>query len=153
MQCHVKPTDVLSVNHAFDSTPAKAEVTMAGGLSPQGVYNGGGSCANLYCHGTGLTNGAYVDGSPTPTCSGCHPGMNSTSTAWGTMSGSHRKHLGMGYTCGDCHNTVTTNGTTIAAPMLHVDGVKQVAFSVANFTYSGGRCTGTCHGQGHNNSW
>lgn len=151
--CHNKPTDVLSVNHAFDSTPAKAEVTMAGGLSPAGVYNGGGSCANMYCHGTGRTNGAYVDGSPTPSCSGCHPGLASSSTAWSTMSGQHRKHLGLGYKCSDCHNGVTKDGTTIAAPLLHVNGAKDVAFSVANFTYTNGRCTGSCH-QNHNNySW
>lgn len=151
--CHSKPTDVLSTNHAFDATPGKAEVTMAGGLSAAGVYNGGGSCANMYCHGTGRTNGAYVDGSPTPTCAGCHPAMNSTSTAWGTMSGSHRRHLGLGYSCADCHRGVTSDGTTIAAPLLHVNGAKDVAFSVANFTYSGGRCTGACHGQSHNDAW
>jgi predicted CxxxxCH...CXXCH cytochrome family protein len=151
--CHVKPTDVLSMNHAFDSTPKVAEVTMAGGLSAAGVYNGGGSCANMYCHGTGLVNGAYVDGSPTPTCAGCHPGLGSTSTAWGTMSGAHRKHLGLGYTCAECHSAVTTDGTTIAAPMLHVNGAKDVAFLATGFAYSGGRCTGTCHGTNHNFTW
>jgi predicted CxxxxCH...CXXCH cytochrome family protein len=157
-QCHVKPTDVLSAGHAFDATPGAGEVHMNAGLSAAGVYNAStGTCTNLYCHGNGRgDNGSYVDSGPTPTCSTCHPGMNSGSTAWGTMSGQHRKHLGFGnVTCGDCHQAVTTNGTSIVNKALHIDKQREVKFSAAGFSYDAAtrRCTGSCHGQNHNFTW
>jgi predicted CxxxxCH...CXXCH cytochrome family protein len=157
-QCHLKPTDVLSAGHAFDATPGAGEVRMNAGLSPAGVYTATtDTCTNLYCHGNGRgDNGSYRDGSPTPQCSSCHPGMNSGSTAWGTMSGDHRRHLGIGgVTCGDCHQAVTTNGTSIANRALHIDRQREVKFSAAGFTYDPAtrRCAGTCHGEGHNQTW
>ena len=62
---------------------------------------------------------------------------------------------GAGVTCTDCHRQVTTNGTSIANPLLHVDKSKQVAFTVAGFAYDPAtrRCTGTCHGDNHNDTW
>jgi predicted CxxxxCH...CXXCH cytochrome family protein len=155
-QCHVKPTDVMSASHAFDSTPAKAEVSMAAGLSAAGTYDGNGTCTNLYCHGNGRgDNGTATDGMGTPTCSGCHPGMNSGSTAWSTMSGSHRKHLGMGYSCDDCHGQVSgMGGTAVLAPSLHVDGKKETSFPTSSIVYDPNtkRCTGSCH-ESHNYTW
>lgn len=159
-QCHSKPTDVLSAGHTFDATPGAGEARLSAGLSPAGVYTSAtDTCSNLYCHGNGRgDNGTIKDGSPTPTCSGCHPGMASGSAAWGTMSGDHRLHLGLGgVTCGDCHRDVTTNGTSIVAAGLglHIDKRRQVAFSAAGFAYDPAtrRCTGSCHGQGHNETW
>jgi predicted CxxxxCH...CXXCH cytochrome family protein len=156
VQCHTNPADVLTTGHAFDATPRAAEVTLAAGLSPAGTYNGNGGCANLYCHGTGRVNGAIIDGAAPLTCAGCHPAMNSTSTLWGTMSGEHRRHLGLtGVTCGDCHRTVTLNGLTVIAPALHVNGKREISFSAAGFTYNPATrtCTGTCHGDNHNEQW
>jgi predicted CxxxxCH...CXXCH cytochrome family protein len=153
-QCHKKPTDVLSVGHAFDATKGAAEVTLASGLSPAGTYDGNGGCANLYCHGNGRVNGAIRDGAAALSCAGCHPSKASGAMAWATMSGDHRRHLAIAdVTCADCHVTVTADGNTIAQPALHVDGKRQVAFKAAGFTFdaTNRRCAGTCHGEGHNN--
>ena len=151
--CHINPTDVMTADHAFDSTPARSEVTFAGGLGKGGSYDGAGSCT-VYCHGNGRANGTYKDGSPAPGCGSCHAGPASGQTAWGTMSGEHRKHLQMSnVTCATCHNTVTTNGTTIAAPQLHVNGTREVVMGVTGIgPYNAGTriCAGSCHGEGHN---
>lgn len=158
-QCHKKPADVLSAEHAFDATPGAAEVTMAQGLSPAGTYDGKGGCTNLYCHGSGRTNGTARDGSAALTCAGCHPALNSNEAAWGTMSGEHRLHLELnGVTCGDCHQTVTQNGTTVVQPALHVDGKRQIAFGAAatgmTWTAANRRCNGPCHVKYHlNEGW
>ncbi|MCA9678903.1 MAG: CxxxxCH/CxxCH domain-containing protein [Kofleriaceae bacterium] len=157
VQCHVKPTDVMSLNHAFDTTPGVAENTFTAGLSPQTTYNGTGTCSNNYCHGNGrAANGTYTDGLGPVGCGSCHAGQNSGSTAWSTMSGDHRKHLNLGYKCGECHQTVSNAaGTAIIAPLLHVDGQKQVKFVATTITYNPAtkRCTGPCHGEGHNETW
>lgn len=151
-QCHARPADVLSSGHAFDGSPARAEVRMAGGLSPAGTYDGNGTCANLYCHGNGRgDNGTYRDGAGALGCGGCHAGRQSGSTAWSAMSGDHRRHLGEGMSCQDCHASVTADGSAIRDASLHVDGRRQVAFSAAGFTYDAGtrRCSGSCHGENH----
>ncbi len=155
-QCHTRPADVFTNQHAFDATAGVAEVLLNGGLSPAGTYDGNGGCANLYCHGNGRgNNGSYTDGSGPLGCGGCHAGPQSGSTAWGTMSGDHRRHLGDGMSCMDCHQSVTTGGNSIAAPSLHVDGQRQVVFSDSRITYDPAtrRCTGPCHGENHNETW
>jgi predicted CxxxxCH...CXXCH cytochrome family protein len=158
-ECHVKPTDVLSAGHVLDATPeGVGEVTMAGSLSPQATYAfGTGTCSNVYCHGNGRVSGAVTDGTAT-TCSSCHASMQSGEASWGTMSGDHRKHLQeTGVTCGDCHATVTDNGTAVKNPTLHVDKLKQVKFgpAAATMTYDAAtkRCTGPCHGENHSDIW
>jgi len=151
-QCHTRPSDVMSAAHAFDATPAAAEVRLGGGLSPAGTYDGAGTCTNLYCHGNGRgDNGTYTDGSASLGCGGCHAGRQSGSSAWSAMSGDHRKHLGEGMSCQDCHSTVTADGNSIRDVSLHIDGRRQVAFSVGNFTYDPAtrRCSGSCHGENH----
>lgn len=153
--CHVKPTDVMSLGHAFDATAGAAENVFTAGLSPATTYDGSGTCANNYCHGNGRANGTYRDGNGPTTCATCHPAQNSTSTQWGTMSGDHRRHLAEGYECDDCHKTVAgTGGTSVIAPLLHVDGMKEVSFKVATITWdpTTKRCTGVCHDE-HNDTW
>jgi predicted CxxxxCH...CXXCH cytochrome family protein len=155
-ECHKLPTDVLSTGHAFDNTPGVAEVTFTGGRSPAGTYNGNGTCGNLYCHGNGRAdNGTATDGGPAMTCASCHPGPQSGSTAWSTMSGDHRKHLGLGYSCNECHKTITSNNTSVLAPLLHIDKLKQVSFVATGITFDPAtrRCSGSCHGEGHNDTW
>jgi predicted CxxxxCH...CXXCH cytochrome family protein len=147
-ECHAKPADVLATGHAFDATPDAAEVSMASGLSAAGTYDGNGTCANVYCHGNGRTNGTYTDGLGALTCNGCHP------TA--TLGGSHRRHIGEeNVPCSECHNQVAASNTTILAPALHVDGVKQVRITTATITWDPAtrRCTGPCHGDNHNDGW
>jgi predicted CxxxxCH...CXXCH cytochrome family protein len=157
IQCHVKPTDVMSLNHAFDSTHGTAENVFTGGRSPATTYDANGTCANNYCHGNGrAANGSYRDGLGPVSCASCHAGRNSGGDAWQLMSGDHKKHLEEGFSCEECHETVSgTGGTTVIAPLLHVDGQKQVDLKVTTITYNPAtrRCTGPCHGEDHNETW
>jgi predicted CxxxxCH...CXXCH cytochrome family protein len=158
-ECHVKPDDVLSPGHAFDTTPAVAEVTFAGGRSALGRFDATArACANLYCHGNGRGDNGQVEVNAAPmTCTSCHAGLASGSAGWSTMSGKHRLHLGLGgITCGDCHRGVTSDGVGIADASLHVNGARDLAFSAAGFAFDAAaqRCSGDCHGEGHGNrSW
>ena len=109
----------------------------------------------LYCHGNGRgDNGSVTDGGVAMQCGSCHPGMASSESAWASMSGEHRKHLQeSGVTCGTCHLDVTSDGLSIRGPLLHVDGLNQLRFTAAGFSFDGGtkRCSGTCHGERHDN--
>jgi predicted CxxxxCH...CXXCH cytochrome family protein len=152
IECHRKPSDVLSVEHAFDNTPGSAEVGFGMGLSAGGAYNGAGTCSSLYCHGDGQgSNGSAVDGSGPMQCDSCHPGMASNQDAWDTMSGEHRKHLKEGLHCGNCHFDVTSDGISIRGPLLHVDGANQIRLSDTRIIYdpATNRCTGPCHDKDH----
>ena len=149
-QCHVKPTDVLSANHLFDSTPGKSEVVLSGGRSSAGTYNNG-TCSNTYCHGNGRTNGTVATSAAAMTCSSCHPGPGTTSAQAGAMSGQHRTHISQGIACYECHGSVVNAAGTIIDATKHVNGAKDTLFGTSNVTYSGGRCSGTCHGESHGN--
>jgi hypothetical protein len=69
------------------------------------------------------------------------------------MSGRHKKHLNMGYGCWECHGHVVDKQMGIVGPALHVNGKKDLKFNATNFTFANGKCTGSCHGEGHNTSW
>ena len=149
-ECHVKPADVLSAGHFLlgDATPAIAENTFTAGLSPNGSWdNGAMSCANLYCHGTGRTNGSAHVGT-TYACGGCHAVETSSQSAINGMSGQHGRHLAEGIACSDCHSATVASGHTISSPDLHVNGVADVALPTG-MTWSSGTCTGLCHFQPH----
>jgi hypothetical protein len=145
-QCHVKPSDVMTANHAFDSTPMIAEITFAAGSSPATTYDGNGTCGNNYCHGNGRASGTITDGAGPRTCQSCHP--------FNALGGSHRDHDEDGMDCQDCHASVVgTGGQTVIAPLLHVDGQRQISILVTTLTYDAGtrRCNGPCHGRNHGN--
>lgn len=57
MQCHVEPTDVLSVGHLFvgDTTSGVAEMDFSAGLSSAGSYGGGASCSTSTATATART--------------------------------------------------------------------------------------------------
>jgi predicted CxxxxCH...CXXCH cytochrome family protein len=146
VQCHSKPSDVLSMGHLFlgDSTPGAAEVNFSAGLSNVGTYGGLGTCANLYCHGSaGRDNGSATDGA-TMTCTSCHPDQTSSESSWDSnMSGEHEKHLDEGARCSDCHSTVVTTSMVFVDATLHADGSPDVVPTAV--TWNGASCTGTCH--------
>lgn len=145
-QCHTRPVNATSANHMFDSTPAAAEVVFVLGLSPASTYNGTNTCSNNYCHGTGRVNGSVADGSPTPSCAGCHPA--------GPQTGDHGKHDGNGFTCSECHGATVNAQGAINTPANHVNGVRNVLFTTSTVTFVNNRCNGTCHGESHSNdSW
>ena len=137
--CHSAVTDVLTPGHIFDSTPGKAEVVFSGGLSPAGQYAAPG-CGNLYCHGSGLANGAassFVPGTPLD-CQSCHPTAG--------LSSSHSRHAALG--CQTCHFTVAGNSLAIKNPDLHVDGVRQVSLELGTWNSVIRTCSGIsgpCH--------
>jgi predicted CxxxxCH...CXXCH cytochrome family protein len=95
---------------------------------------------------------------PAQTCGSCHAAQDGGATAWATMSGPHQLHMQSATTiaCADCHNQTTTDSTTIAAAgmPLHINGVKDVAFSVNTIAVGAQQntCTGTCHGFQHTNT-
>jgi hypothetical protein len=149
-QCHAKPTDVLSPGHVLvdDATPGKAETVFTAGLSPAATWDGTAGCSNLYCHGNGHgTNGSAQEGD-TMTCTSCHAGASGDWTSWSTMSGHHPTHLAAGFACDECHASTVTGSDTISGPADHVDGMPEVQFP-SGMLYTGGQCTGSCHGESH----
>ena len=160
-QCHVKATDALSPNHMFNNSPGVAITDFGGGLSKQGTWSHStGTCANNYCHGDGRGDDGTIAMSKTGGlgCGDCHAGPASGSTGWAKMSGDHAKHLSNSttITCADCHNSTTTDGTTIASSAQHVDGLRQVKFAPADtgmtFDAPTQTCNGTCHNFSHSGS-
>lgn len=160
IQCHRKPTDVLTPYHVFDASPRRGENNLSGGLSPQGVYDPQlKQCTNVYCHGIGRLNGSVSVDTPAPlSCSGCHADLT-TQARWTQMSGDHRLHLNLGnVNCTHCHaGTVAADSGTVSNTSKHLDGIRQVTFNAdaAGITYNAATrlCTGTCHGTNHNETW
>jgi predicted CxxxxCH...CXXCH cytochrome family protein len=139
--CHREVKDVLTPGHLFDMTPGRAEVLMSGGLSPAGQYAAPG-CSDLYCHGSGRTDGVgaaatFVPGTPLD-CQSCHPTAG--------LSASHARHPALG--CQTCHFTVAGNSLSIKNPDLHVDGVRQVSLEIGTWNSATRTCSGAgspCH--------
>ncbi len=160
IQCHRKPTDVLTPYHVFDASPRRGENNLTGGLSAQAVYDPvQKQCNNTYCHGNGRVNGTIKVATAGPlACNACHADQ-ATPAAWGTMSGDHRLHLNLNNTnCTSCHNnTVAANPSLISDKTLHIDAKREVAFAagLGNIAYDPAtrRCTGSCHGKNHNETW
>jgi hypothetical protein len=151
VQCHQKPTQVLSLGHLFlgDTTPAQAEMSFSAGLSTSANWNGT-SCSNLYCHGyNGLANGTISHTETGLGCADCHPDPTSGRTAWGSrMSGEHEDHLREGLDCAECHESTVNDSLVIINLGLHVNGVADVDLPYG-MSRSGGTCTGTCHSVVH----
>lgn len=151
-QCHVQPTDVLSIGHVFDDTAGKAEVTFAGGLNAAGSYSAG-TCSSMYCHGNGRgDNGTAQKDAAPMACSSCHPDKSSGSSAFSKMSGRHSKHLNEGVSCWECHQAVLAQDGSFVDPTLHVNGTPDVKMP-AGITITGSKCSGKCHGKGHSYNW
>jgi len=89
-----------------------------------------------------------------PVCVSCHTAgspytRTNCTSCHGRPPGTGR-HADHGSTCSDCHQGA---GTGTGSNHFY-DGAVDVVFAVSNFTYSGGRCTGSCHGEGHSSrSW
>lgn len=149
IQCHTKPTDVLSLGHIFigDSTPAEAEVNFAQGLSAAASYDGNGACSNLYCHGNGQgDNGSALHTMTDLSCSSCHPDGSSGRDDWKTMSGEHEEHLRRGAVCSQCHGATVDATQNIIDPALHVNGSVQIQPEApVVWDVTAKSCTGECH--------
>ena len=157
IQCHRKPTDVLTPYHVFDASPRRGENNLSGGLSSQGFYDPvTGVCSNLYCHGNGRgSNGAVQKLAQGPlACGTCHADMT-TPAKWATQSGQHNKHLNVdAVNCTICHAaTVAMDPGVLSDRTPHVNGKADVVFGGAGatmtFNAAAKSCTGTCHGESH----
>lgn len=139
-ECHASVTDVMTSEHLFDSTPGVSEVVFGNGLSPAGQYVAPG-CSDIYCHGTGLSNGSVATFVPagTTTCQSCHPAA--------TQSASHAYHATTA--CSTCHLDVVTGSDTIRNPDLHVNGVVEVRMAAGTWIAETHTCSGSiCHRSG-----
>ncbi len=150
IECHTKPTRVLSPGHLFvdDSTKGEAELQFSGGLSPLASYEGGGSCSNLYCHGDGQGHNGQADLtlSSTLSCASCHPDVDSKPSDWTKMSGLHASHLEEGARCSQCHGATVSSSQDILSPELHVNGSVELDLSDGvNWSENSRRCAGECH--------
>lgn len=154
-QCHVKPTTLLATGHVLDGTPGAAEVvySSSGALSPAGSYSSStATCSNLYCHGNGMASGRGSAPAFTTTinnCNACHPDWT-MSSRWPSMSGEHDRHIQIAG-CNECHSGVINGANAIVGAALHANGQRNTQFP-SGVTYSGGRCSGTCHGENHSSA-
>ncbi|KAF0220042.1 MAG: cytochrome C family [Geobacteraceae bacterium] len=125
----------------------------------RGLTYTNGSCSNIYCHsaGTSIASGQPAVSAPVTwngpamTCADCH--ANPPAYGNGTpKANSHSSHAVQD--CRTCHSTVVGNGSTIADPIRHGDGVYDVAPGTGvGFSYgydpAGGSCSAvSCHSDG-----
>ncbi|RJQ54010.1 MAG: CxxxxCH/CxxCH domain-containing protein [Nitrospiraceae bacterium] len=137
------------------------------------------NCVTGGCHTNGSTIGVYpVTAGTPPDCRGCHTKLSPGNSCWschGTaanggqpngsafpdVAGEHSKHSGFA-SCSVCHGSNGT-GSSNHGPSnrtAHADADVDIQFTGEAtgivFTRSGlnnghGTCTGTCHGETHNN--
>lgn len=149
-QCHVEPSQALSAGHFLlaDATPGVAEVEFSAGLASAASWSGTG-CSNNYCHGTGSGDDGSVSVTDDVDCGDCHAVRSSGEDGWRTMSGRHDDHLGENLTCSECHADTVDSAEAILSPTLHVNGSVDLALPYG-MTRDAQGCSGTCHGEGHN---
>ena len=149
-ECHADHTDVLSSNHAFDSTAGVAETDFTQGLSPATVFDREElTCSTSYCHSNGLSDNGRVSIGETMNCDSCHQ-ENS-------LADSHGLHLRFNdITCEECHVNVSLDGQSLVDVSLHINKIKDVDFLEAasiSFNEQTESCAGRCHGVPHNFRW
>ncbi|MBI5142218.1 MAG: CxxxxCH/CxxCH domain-containing protein [Nitrospirae bacterium] len=89
-------------------------------------------------HGTAVAPPTWTSGL-TITCKGCHGSATSSFGEPDYATGnSHSKHVSAASDCGKCHNSTSTNGTSITGA-LHLNSVSNVVMSS---TYGGTYTTG-----------
>ncbi len=155
--CHVTPTHALDPGHFLvsDATAAVAEVDFSGGSAAQATWDAGAqSCSSAWCHGDGQGHNGTVAVGDTVACGACHAGPESDRDAMKAMSGKHAHHLNLDYTCRHCHESVADDDGNILDPVEHVNGtvlidVPDAAEMDIDESGSTPRCTGTCHGERH----
>ena len=151
--------NVLNAGGVYDGRSSLAN----GYAYSANVTTGGSqSCTNLYCHsnakiGTPVQQYAVPVWSGAPqTCSSCHgyPPQYENGGAGTATANSHVPHVANNdFGCELCHNTTTSDGTTITGPAMHVNGAINVAFDATNpggvYSAATKTCsTIACHGAG-----
>jgi predicted CxxxxCH...CXXCH cytochrome family protein len=154
-----------------------ARVVFNGTVAGGGIYNAGanmgidtggagfnytaGTCWNTYCHSNGKGGAPNVTAfnwnSPGGTlpCYGCHGYTTANGLTNAITSGTHLAHINgtsYGFSCSKCHDVTTTNGTSIANRVYHVNHIANVDWDSTNANgsaYSSPNCTNIyCHSQG-----
>jgi predicted CxxxxCH...CXXCH cytochrome family protein len=119
----------------------------------------GGNCTNTSCHndGTGVATGSQNSINPstwgdTFSCGSCHGNPPSYSSTLPKKNSHLGSHAAIG--CQFCHAAVTTTGSTITTPALHINKQYNVTPGAGTgfaYTYnaSGGSCANIyCHSDG-----
>ncbi len=156
-RCHYATT----TNGTTITTPAnhRNENYEVSGPPGESFYYGG-ACYNSYCHGNGtnVATGAAANNNTSPSwgssgplaCNSCHgnPPAYAKSVP---KANAHLMHSNQGYSCSQCHNTTTKNGTTITVGSTshanHTYDVTGSADKPITYTFnaSGGTCITYCH--------
>jgi predicted CxxxxCH...CXXCH cytochrome family protein len=152
--CHTVPATVDAPGHRDGDNIAEVKFD---GLNAASTYTRAtATCANQYCHGTGLatkTSPAWTSTTPLACVDGCHGGdPNRTAMSAEHRRGDHRRP------CVTCHKNVVSSNTTILDITKHVNGVRDVQFTATGSSYNPATksCTGTgggCHGNGTRSGW
>ncbi|MBI5558009.1 MAG: CxxxxCH/CxxCH domain-containing protein [Deltaproteobacteria bacterium] len=137
------------------------------GTNNTSVTTGGSMTCIVYCHsdGTSIATGVLAT-QPSPSwtngntdCDSCHSYPPSYAQDQ-PKSNSHQRHIMAGFSCNTCHNTTTTDGTSIepagnhgngrydviGAPTFRANNQDHVLNLVYEFDTGGGTCsTNSCH--------
>ncbi len=171
-ECHTPslPPDISQTGHL--SADGSVPVLLAGALATNGGAApswtaASATCSSTYCHGN-FTNGGnnaspvWTGDASASACMSCHGVVGDPSGFVEPKTGRHPNnwalHAFMGNQCQFCHNGIATATSTTATPTivpagksLHVNGTRNVAFSVSgtwtpNAGGYGGTCAVACHG-------
>lgn len=177
-KCHVVPATETSANFYHRNGNIQMATNINGDtggaygkISPWAQTNTPSamqSCANVYCHSQGVSAtsnsgdtratmsspNATVNWGGSTICSSCHanpPSYTNGDTTWGAAkANSHSVHT---TSCQTCHNSTTTDGTTIANIANHPNRLYNISVgsgeAIGSYSYAvlGGTCTNiSCHG-------
>jgi len=126
-----------------------AEGTYNGTLTPADGFS---SCSNTYCHSNGTSvatdtipaNTSTSWGSGPISCTSCHANGPNYTNGFPNKANSHQLP-GHTVTCNYCHNTTTSDGSTITNEVTHVNNAYDVdAGGGVSFTYTYASTGGTC---------
>jgi predicted CxxxxCH...CXXCH cytochrome family protein len=159
VSCHVKPADALAAGHVDGAVTVTGYTgtnpPLLAAVGDPGWNRTAGTCATSYCHGATLQGGnlstptwTTVDGTQAAcgTCHGIPPptGRLSQIHYQGPFMRLHDLHIGVGYTCRNCHPGYGIDMTPNAA--IHVNGAVEVGNFVKTWNQAAGSCIASCHG-------
>lgn len=126
-----------------------------------GYFYSTGTTCDVYCHSDGRGGPSKIPFVWTSTvfaCGECHNSQGD-GAATPTWSPAHTRHIRVyaeggntNFGCQVCHQSTTTNGTTIASRVYHINGSRDVVSGTfGNFTYDAptkGCSANYCHSEG-----
>jgi predicted CxxxxCH...CXXCH cytochrome family protein len=139
-ECHTVPT---TLDHLDGVARINfGSLAKTGGLAP--TYTAP-SCSAVYCHGSGIVNGAGASTTPawngTVACGDCHAIPPHTASPDFPNNG-HLFHVGIGQACATCHPGYSD--TTVAAA-THVNGLAEYTAIIGGGVKTDGWTCASCH--------